>query len=248
MKYINVKEKVKEEDLLLIGMGDVHYGAKDCDIEKFEAQIEWIKSKKNARVILMGDLLDIGLKDSIGAGTFDNDFTPEDQIDYMIDKLTPIKDKIWCLLNGNHGERIRQRTSIDTDKLMAKALGVPYVMGGTFIRAKVNQQSYVIFATHGTSGSATPSGKLNAVMKLGSYIDADVIMMGHVHELMSHTTEYFRTDIKDKMVRKSKRNYVVTGHFLKYGGYAENKCMAPGKAGVAKIQLNTKKHDVHVNL
>jgi len=72
--------------------------------------------------------------------------------------------------------------------------------------------------------------------------------MGHVHELMNHTTEYFRVDIGNKQIIQDKRHYVLTGHFLKYGGYAQHKNMAPGKSGVAKIRLDNKKKDVHISL
>jgi hypothetical protein len=50
------------------------------------------------------------------------------------------------------------------------------------------------------------------------------------------------------MVEKKKKHYIITGHFLKYGGYAEKKCMAPGKTGVPKINLNGTKYDIHVSI
>ena len=109
-------------------------------------------------------------------------------------------------------------------------------------------ENYVIFTAHGRSGSLTPSGKLNAIMKYGTYIDADIYMMGHVHELMHHTTDYFKVSLKDKMVKKDKRHYVITGHFLHYGGYAEQKGYSPGKTGVAKIILGSDKKNVHVSI
>jgi len=249
MKCIRIKENPRKGEILLIGLGDVHYGSRDCDIEKFEKMVKWIKGKENARVIIMGDMLDIALKDSVGGGTFDNTCTPEEQMDYMLTTLEPIKNKIWCMLSGNHGERIRERTSIDTDKIMARALGIPYAEHGTtFIKAKIGNINYVIYAAHGNTCSLSPAGKLNACLKMGNYIDADIYMMGHVHELMSHSTEYFKINIKDKMVEKDKRYYIITGHFLKYGGYAEQKGYAPGKAGVAKILLNAKEKDCHVSV
>ena len=249
MRFIHIKEKnLTKKELLLIGLGDAHYGSKDCWVEKLEETVNWIQSKPNVRVILMGDLIDAGLKDSIGGGTFDNTVEPEDQIEYIISLLTPIKDKIWCMLTGNHEERIRLRTSIDVTKLMAKTIGVPYCGATCFIKARLGKQNYIIYATHGSTGSATPAGKLNSVMRYGNYIDADIFMMGHVHELMHHTTDYLKVDIKNKMIVKEKRHYVLTGHFLKYGGYAEAKGYAPGKVGVPKIILRTDKKSVHVSI
>ncbi len=249
MKFVHVKEKnLKGNELLLIGLGDIHYGSTDCDVEKLYEMVDWIKNKPNARVVLMGDLIDIGLKDSVGAGTFDNDVDPENQILDIIQILEPIQDKIICLLGGNHEERIRMRTSIDINKLIANSLDTTYAGSTCFLKIMVGKQNYIIWAAHGSTGSLTPAGKLNSVMKYGTYVDADLYMMGHVHELMHHTTDYFRVSMKDKMIIKDKRHYVITGHFLKYGGYAEQKNYAPGKNGVAKIILRKDKKGIYVSI
>jgi len=249
MRFIHIREKdIKEDDIMLIGLGDVHYGSLDCNYEKVKETVNWIKRKPNARVILMGDLLDVGLKDSIGGGSFDNDSTPSAQIENMIELLMPIREKIWCMLTGNHEERIRQRTSIDISRLIANALDIPYCGTTTFIKVFFGGHNYTIFATHGSSGATTPVGKINTVVKYGSYIDADLFMMGHVHDLMHHVTDYFRISNKDKMIIKGKRHYVITGHFLKYGGYAEAKGYIPGKTGVAKILLSKNKKSIYVSI
>ena len=249
MKFVHIKEKktIKNE-LLLVPLGDIHYGSKDCDLEKFKQIIEWIKNKENARVILMGDLIDVGLKDSIGAGTFDNDIEPEQQINDIIEQLKPIQEKIWCMVGGNHEERIRQRTSLDINKIIASTLNIKYCGTNCFIKAHIGNVNYILYAAHGSSGAATAAGKLNAAMKPGTYIEADAYLMGHVHELMHHTTDYFKISLKDKMIKKEKKHYIITGHFLKYGGYAEQKGYAPGKSGVCKIILRSDKKKINVSI
>ena len=249
MRFVHIKEKdIKEKELLLIGLGDSHLGSVDCDVVKFKNTIAWIKSKPNTRVIVMGDLIDAGLKDSVGGGTFDNDTTPEQQMTSVIDLLKPIQNKIWCLLSGNHEDRIRQKTSIDVAKLIATSLNTKYCGSSCFIIVMFGTQNYIIFASHGNTGALTPAGKLGSVMKFGAYIDADLYMMGHVHELMHHTTDYLHVSLKDKMIVTDKRHYVLTGHFLKYGGYAEQKGYAPGKTGVPKIVLRKDKKSIHVSI
>ena len=245
MKLIQVEEN---GPICLIPLGDSHVGSNDFNEEKFKETIEWIKTKKNVRVVLMGDLIDAGLKDSVGGGTFDNYIDPEQQIEYVMKSLMPIKDKIWCLISGNHEDRVRQRTGIDICKSMAKSLDVPYGNSTCFIKAKIGKINYIIYASHGNACSLTPAGKLNAITRLGTFTVADLILMGHVHELMNHTTDYFRVDIGNKMIVQDKKHYVITGHFLKYGGYAQQKNMFPGKSGVAKILLNPERKDIHVSL
>ncbi len=245
MRLVRVEETT---DIDLMPLGDVHVGSKDFDEKKFLDTVEWIRKTPNARVVLMGDMIDAGLRDSIGGGCFDNDIDVESQMEYIVEALKPINKKIWCMYGGNHEERVRMKTSIDVNKLIASQLGISYVGASSFIKAKIGKANYIIYGAHGSSGSSMPTGKLNAVIKLGTFVNADLIMMGHVHELMNHTSEYFRVDIGNKQIIKDKKHYVLTGHFLKYGGYAQAKNMLPGKTGVAKIRLNKDKKDIHVSI
>ena len=75
-----------------------------------------------------------------------------------------------------------------------------------------------------------------------------VSIIHNCHELMHHTTDYFKISLKDKMIIKDKKHYVITGHFLKYGGYAEQKGYAPGKSGVAKIILRSDAKKINVSI
>jgi len=245
MKLINVFEKTP---IKLMPIGDLHVGSKEFDKTKYESTIKWIKSNKDVRVVLMGDLIDAGLKDSVGGGSFDNDLEPNDQIEYIINSLTPIKDKIWCTIIGNHEERIRERTSLDVMKYIADKLETKYGDSSCFIKANIGGINYTIYMTHGSSSSGSAAGKLAAIEKLGQFIYADLILMGHVHELMSHTSTYFRIDIGNKMIVQDKRHFVITGHFVNYGGYVQKKNLFPGKTGVAKIEFSTDKKQIRLVL
>jgi len=245
MKFIHIKEAKNVE---LFAIGDAHYGSREFMEKEFKAIIKYVKETKNARVILMGDLIDTCLKNSPGAGPYDNNITPETQMEHMVEALMPIKKKIWCLLDGNHENRIHKTTSIDISKIMARYLEVPYCADSTLIKARIGSQNYSIFATHGASGSTGLSGKLNTVMKYSAYIQADIYMMGHVHELAHHSSEYFYIDNGDKMIKSAERHYLLTGHYLKYGGYAEQKGYKPGNTGSPKILLSGKEKAIDVIL
>jgi len=54
MKLIDIVDYSNK--VYLIPLGDLHLGAPNVDIEKFEGYIDWIK-KNNAYAFLMGDLL-----------------------------------------------------------------------------------------------------------------------------------------------------------------------------------------------
>ena len=59
-------------------------------MEIFKSHIEMIKKMKDVAVILMGDMVNVGLKDSVGAGPYDDSRNPEEQYEEMLGFLLPI--------------------------------------------------------------------------------------------------------------------------------------------------------------
>jgi len=243
MKFLNINES---KDIELVLLGDIHYGSKECMTEELEKTISYVKNNKNARVVLMGDLIDAAMKNSPGAGNFENSFNPQEQLEYVIAVLMPIKDKIYGVLSSNHEDRIFKNAGINVLKMFSSILGIKYLGESTLAKIKVGKQNYSLFATHGATGSTTISGKINTVMKFSTYIDADIYAMGHVHELLYHKAEYFYIDNGTKMIKEGTKHFVLTGHYLKYGGYAEQKGYRPGNTGSPVIKLSSKTHKVQV--
>lgn len=240
---INIKEKAKS--INLYAFGDWHYGSKNCDIESIKGVLDSIQKDRNARVILLGDLIDAGLRGSIGAGPYDNTTTPEEQYETVISLLMPIREKIYCMLNGNHENRIYKETSIDVVKIMAKILDVRYAGFGTFVNLNMNGANHKIYATHGSSGARYRHSKLARCVDLRNIVKADIYLMAHTHDLAYGTRE-FKT-ITGRQVEESVEHYILTGHFINYeGSYAQEKCYPLTKKGCPIIQLN--KNEVKVIL
>lgn len=237
---------VTGDKFCLVLMGDWHLGAKECDVGQIKKDVEWIKNQKDCKVVLMGDLLNCGMKDSVGAGSFDDTINPQEQIDLIIDILEPIKHKVLGIHIGNHCRRIYDRTSINIIKNLCNQLDVSYFGHSVLHHLRFKKQTYTLYTTHGNSGSTTPQGKLGMVLKLGEIINSDLIACGHVHDLLSYSQEYMTINLKDKTLENKERFYVITGHYLEYGGYAENKNYAPGKIGCAKVYFDGNKHDIDI--
>ena len=174
--------------------------------------------------------------------------TPEEQYELCLELLTPIKEKIYGVHIGNHEQRIVNETSMDLMKSLSRELDTKYLDSSCIHRIIVNGYSYILFTTHGSSGSTLPHTKMKFLRDFAGYIDADVYVAGHVHELDTASDVKLYLDIGDKMVKQRKRYYVLSGHYLKYGGYAEAKGYMPGKTGSPKIQLFGTKQDVHISI
>ena len=139
VRNLNVIYERKVPRVDLIPLGDIHYGADECNEKLFLDTVKWIRRNKLARVILMGDMINAGTRYSVGGGSYDDKFNPQEQYDRILEILTPIKDKIWGVHIGNHEERIYDTTSINLGKMMAKELGVPYLGFSAFHKVAVGE-------------------------------------------------------------------------------------------------------------
>jgi len=239
----------KGEKIVLSLLGDVHLGLKQCDIGLFKDYVKWVKKTEDARVLLMGDLLDSATKFSRGPQVFEDNLNPQEQYDTMVDILTPIKDKIIGNHIGNHELGIFRDTGVDLIKMMSKDLGCPYLGYSCFSKLKVGKQNYTIYSTHGSSGAALPHTKMKRCMDLANSFNADIFCYGHVHGLDTSVEEYREIDLKNKMIKIRKKMFILTGHFIDYeGSYAEQKNYRPSKKGAPTIKLYKNRWDFHAGL
>jgi len=240
-KFIGAKHYV-------LPWGDVHWGHPSCDRKTAVDYLEWAESE-DASIILMGDLIENSTRRSVGAGVYEQIQNPDDQINEMLDVLYPYRYRILGLLTGNHEERTFKDSGVDPSRHMARVLGVPYMRYGGFFRLYLHGTGYTIYATHGAAGAATSAGKLNAVKKLANVAEADIYLMGHVHDLVTETSIRQVVDTRNKTVRNLRRHFVITGNFLTYeDSYGQMKCYEPAKIGAPRIRLGSEPGDVHVSV
>jgi hypothetical protein len=204
MKCVHIKENnIAGTRLDLIPMGDWHLGSKECRMDKIKSMLDWIKNNPNARVILMGDIMNLGTRDSVGGGVFDDDFEPQEQYELALDLLTPIKNKIYGYLVGNHEEnRIRAKTSIDLSKNLCRELKIQFCGFSTFFKIKFGKQNYIIYATHGSSGALLPHTKIKAAINLSNYFEAEIYCFDKETEILTPTgfKKYHEINEGDKIL------------------------------------------------
>ena len=238
----------KGERAGICAFGDLHLGSAQCDEAAVRANVQECLDKKRY-VIGMGDYMETALKDSV-SNVYTQTMTPEDQIDAVIELFRPLADAglLLGLLDGNHEHRINKATSLNMVKMVCHALKVPYLGHSAFMLLRVGGESYTFYATHGSSGARLAWSKLRVVMDIYRYIDAEVILHGHLHQLDHITSEYFGIDKRSKTVKTLSRHGVLTGAYLKYGGYGERKNYPPTKIGSPIIMIWGDKHKIHVSV
>ena len=246
-KRLQVKEGKNYSEVVFFG--DLHYGARECDIERAKRMLDYCLNKK-VYLFLMGDLIDANNRYSVGAGVFEQ-LNPQEQLDNIIALFRPLAEKglILGTLRGNHEFRTYKETGIDVMKVIANELKIPYLSDASWNIFYVGKESYIVYALHGSSGSRFVYTKIKALVDIShSFESADLLAMGHVHDLADvvQLTQY--VDKARKMVVERRKHILITGHYLKYDrSYAQMKGLPIGKEGSPKVKFFSEKHDIHIS-
>ena len=185
------------------------------------------------------------------------------QIDDIKNYFLPIKDKIICLLTGNHEETIRTKFYRNVTLELCNTLGVKYGGYDCFVRLACEREVkntvgdttvYTIYATHGFGGARKSGAKINRLDDFANAFDVDIIMVGHEHKKIVSDSLKLRLNHTDKLrVDARKQVSVMTGSFLKgyiegAHTYVESKGYAPNDLGVVKITIEPYHHNIHASM
>lgn len=223
----------------LMGIGDIHWGEKNCDINLVRRTIDYCL-KNRVYVLGMGDLLNVGTKQSIGKGPYDQYCDTTEQFKQIRRLLLPLakENLLIGLLEGNHESR-SSNEGMDIMSLLSESLEVPYFGYSVVLKIIVGKNAYIGYATHGKGGSTALSSVINQVKKLSNIVDADFYMRGHSHKLFAFSTPIRRVDVRNNKLIETERYFIDTGSFLKYdNAYPDQANLEPVMTGTALITLS----------
>ena len=228
------------KDLIIHPIGDLHIGSKSCSEEFIIKTLEQIPKEKEHRIILMGDLLDVGIKNSIGASVYEQSNFLDDSIDYLYNLLKPFAEQIDAIITGNHEERIYKTVGLDILKIIANKLDVEYCRYSGIITYSLPHKAYNIYFTHGNAGGGIENA-LRRCKNMSNKVVADIYLMGHCHQ-NAHTKRIMNyVDSRNQVVTSMEQFFVLTGHSLKYNeSYAEMLGLEISPMGFPEIMLKTK--------
>jgi UDP-2,3-diacylglucosamine pyrophosphatase LpxH len=242
---LTVKNGKDYAEVLFIG--DVHYGSPQCDKQRFLNMLDYA-NKNRLYIFLMGDLLEMATRASIGAGIYEQEQTGMSQFEWMCDRLLPLalKGLILGLHNGNHEDRVYQATGINVAKAMARQLSVPYLADACWSRFQIGKQSYSIYSLHGRTGARFDGTALLAIERISTSFNADLVAMGHCHKAVSSSVVIQR--VENGSVKEYKKFLLITASYLKYdGGYAQTVGLPISKLGSPKVKFFADRHDLSVS-
>ena len=235
MNNYNIKSN---ESVSILPLSDLHVGSQQFNEDFFDDWIKMAERTTNKRIYCLGDLIEFSSK-KVGDSAFSQNINPNDQMDYVVDKLEPLKNDIIYFTDGNHCQRATKEFQLDVAKIMADRLGVPYSHGfiDTF---KVNGKEYVVNGSHGNTTSGRRDLSIGAIIRGTKDIESDFYLRGHNHRLL------YYYDFVNTNEGLKKKHYCYTGSFLNYSGsYAEKAGLNPLPAGYMVININ-RNHKVKI--
>lgn len=237
-------------------MADLHIGDSNSDYKLIMERIDYIKNTPNAYCILGGDLMDTAIASSIG-DTYGANLQPMEQLKQCVKIFEPIKDKILCVLPGNHENRVYKSDGLDITELMCAQLGIPKKYTPTtallFIRFGENTkrhrpQLYTAYVTHGSGGGRREGGKVNRLADLASIVDSDIYIHAHTHLPLVFKESFYRVSGSNSSVSLVDKLFVNTAASLDYGGYGDKQGYKPASKCSPVIYLHGLKHSMWAKL
>lgn len=220
-------------------MGDCHIGSPQCDYEFLEKWKEVFKGTKSEKIIyLQGDLIDCARK-SLGSSAYEQTMSVDEQINYVLKFLKPIRKHIQGMVGGNHEARLKKEFDLDVNKLIADNLDIEYSINH-YHEYLINDESFKVFTTHGSKVSSQPHLMLGTALRSTKHIDADLVLYAHCHQ--GNSIKTYSMDYNGY----KERTTVLTGSFLSYkGSYAQEMGLSPTPCAFPVISIGCN-HDTDV--
>lgn len=221
-QLINIKEDWELPYLNIYPIGDLHVGSGNFSQSSWDRWIKMVMEDEYARVVIVGDMLDNGLKNA-RTNSYEAKMQPFEQKQWLTQALRPIRDKIIGATTGNH----EMRSGILADQyplydVLAK-LDLEYLYRKNMAFIKINlgrrtndrQCSYTMVLAHGAS--KTKSEKFSYAID-----NMDIFVTGHVHQPNSAFRSKIVIDTKNEVVRMQDFVHITVPSFQKLGGYSLN--------------------------
>lgn len=188
-------------------------------------------------------------------------------VELMQKYFSPVADKCLGVLWGNHDKKYLSSNSQETihdtvcGNLNAPNMGYSGFMDIYFVHnPRMKKQSEMkishsiplkytaklrIFIHHGMGAANTVGGKINKLKSLVDMVEADLVMMGHVHEQFAKTFLRLSPNSHCTDIDQKPTMGLITGSYLKtyapdFTGYGEIKAYAPATLGATRARYTPK--------
>jgi hypothetical protein len=217
---------------------DVHIGHSKHDAQMFAKHCRWIANEPYVLSWDGGDLIENASKLSVGAGIYEQDFNPQNQLVEALERLAVVRHKLLFKLPGNHEDR-SSILGLDVGAWLAWILKIPYFPDYAFCTIKFRGNDFRLLAHHGTGAAQTAGAQRMAARKDIAWAKVfDIYWTGHIHSPLVDVLA--QTDFWQAENRMVERNAVViiSPSYLRYfGTYQAKKRYPLGTRGLEMVTL-----------
>lgn len=208
-------------------LGDLHIGSPQFNFKIWEKWKAMVQNDPNGYVVIIGDLMDNGLKSS-KTNSYDATMRPREQKEWLSEQIKDLKGKILGATQGNHEERSGRDSDLCPlyDAMTKSDLEDLYRENMAFVKISLGekrsdrQYTYVVVLGHG--------GSRNKVDTFSRSIDGcDAIITGHIHKPSVNFPSKIVIDPRNDVVTEQSYIDLVVPSFLSYGGYGMKAMYAP---------------------
>lgn len=236
---INLPKELERVEILIAA--DVHTGSAEFDEARW-AKFEELLKLPDKYVIFAGDQMEYATRSS-KSDVYTQTLSPSQQKRWWIEHLRAYKEKVLCIVDGNHEYN---RASRDADDFplydIALALGIEdryrseaaFVdIGVGHIGTKGKQARYVFRVQHQARNNVNYG-------TADGFEGIDVFISGHTHKPQDLPRPKLVYDPKNKHVTQKDVENLVSGHFLRFGGYGERAGYRPSSTKLYSVILSGK--------
>lgn len=239
--------------------GDVHFGAHNCDVDRFEWFLKKSAKSENPYYLGMGDFIDLmSISENKALKNANLHDTTVDRLDELVlsdnrkfvQMCKQMDGRLIGMIGGNHQYVLSNGKYSDED--LAERMKTTYLgyLSVINIKMKVSNTKYLnlsIFACHGKGGGKLLGTSINKVVDMANVINnADVYAMGHDHQRMAVPKSVLEIGSGNQRVPftlQQKRQYFVrSGSFQKSYqkdtvGFAQGNLMKPADLGAVCLNI-----------
>lgn len=237
---VNLPKEFDRVEILVAA--DIHTGSAEFDEAKW-SKFEELLQQPGTYVIFVGDQCEYATRSS-KSDVYTQALSPSQQKRWWIEHLKKYKDKVLCIVDGNHEFN---RASKDADDFplydIALALGIEdrYRSEGAFLDIGVGhvgtagKQAHYVFRVQHQAKNNVNYGTADG------FEGIDVFVSGHTHKPMDKPLGKLVYNPFNKCVVQKDVENIVSGHFLRFGGYGERGGYRPTSTKLYSVILSGKK-------
>lgn len=218
-------------------VADVHLGAIECMEDKWQKFCKMIADDENAYAILAGDLIQNGIRNALGS-PFEQVYRPREQKRLMIEYLKPLRDKILCMVGGNHERRTDKDTDsspaydiaakLDLEDVYRENIAFLKLKFGTDTQHTERNPAYMFAVTHGFGSSIYTTNAAMRAERFGMSIDGiDCLIAGHIHKPQQFPVGKYYVDLRNEKVSIVPFEVFICTSWMEGSGYSMQKLLQP---------------------